>query len=153
MEFKKSFTTEKGSTVDFTVNCSVSNTNTDDKNELLSRFAETSREMYLEIAADINKSEKNVHPKSSDNTKKENCINVYGAEGIKTIEETLKHFGVDKSNLANLYMGYSEQIKNIGIAITRHIKKGKGKAVIYFDPDFPRYLIAYENDALRAENL
>lgn len=55
MEFKKSFTTEKGSTVDFTVNCSVSNTNTDDKNELLSRFAETSREMYLEIATELGK--------------------------------------------------------------------------------------------------
>lgn len=68
-------------------------------------------------------------------------------------KETLKHFGLDKSVLADHYMGYTEQIENIGIAITRHIKKGKGKVIIYFDPDFPRYLINYENDALREETL
>ena len=55
MEIKKNFTTQNGSTVDFTVNCSVSNTNTDDKKELLSQFAETSREIYLEIATELDK--------------------------------------------------------------------------------------------------
>lgn len=55
MEFKKSFTTQKGSTVDFIVNCSAEKTTDDDKKELLSRFAETSREMYLEIAAELGK--------------------------------------------------------------------------------------------------
>ncbi len=55
VEFKKSFTTQKGSTVDFTVNCSVSNITADDKKELLSRFGETSREIYFEIAAKLDK--------------------------------------------------------------------------------------------------
>ena len=68
-------------------------------------------------------------------------------------KETLKHFGLDKSVREDHYMGYTEQIKNIGIAIKKHIKKGKGKAIIYFDPDFPRYLIKYENDALKEEIL
>ena len=68
-------------------------------------------------------------------------------------KETLNHFDLEKSVLADHYMGYTEQIKNIGIAITKHIKKGKGKVIIYFDPDFPRYLIKYENDALREETL
>lgn len=72
---------------------------------------------------------------------------------IEMTKKTLKHFGLDKSVLADHYMGYTEQIKNIGIAITRHIKKGKGKAIIYFDPDFPRYLIKYENDVLKEEIL
>lgn len=58
-------------------------------------------------------------------------------------KETLKHFGLDKSVLDNYYIGYSDQMKNIGIAITSRIK-GKGRVTIYFDPDCPLYLIRYE---------
>jgi len=64
MEFKKSFTTQKGSTVDFTVNCSAENATIDDKKELLSRFAETSRKIYLEIATELGKTDKNALPEN-----------------------------------------------------------------------------------------
>lgn len=59
------------------------------------------------------------------------------------VNEMLQHFNLDASVLDNYYIGYSDQMKNIGIAITSRIK-GKGRVTIYFDPDCPLYLIRYE---------
>lgn len=55
MEIKKDFTTENGITVTISVNCTVSKMTENEKNKLLSRFAEYSRGIYLEIGEEIDK--------------------------------------------------------------------------------------------------
>lgn len=144
MEFKKSFTTQKGSTVDFTVNCSVSNTNTDDKKELLSRFAEISREIYLEIAADISKFEKNAYPENSDNTEKENRINVYSAEGCK---EIFAHYDLSLEDTKNLRTsGFdSENFSNMCEIIGNVWKiNSRVRITLNYDPNYPKSLVKTE---------
>lgn len=55
MVIKKTFTTGSGATVNISVNCKLPKITEDEKNQLLRRFSEYSREIYLEIAEEINK--------------------------------------------------------------------------------------------------
>ena len=55
VDIEKAFTTENGATVNISVNCNLPKITEDEKNQLLHRFSECSREIYLEIAEEINK--------------------------------------------------------------------------------------------------
>lgn len=53
------------------------------------------------------------------------------------IEQILNHFEISKTDKEDLRIFSSEQIENIGAAVIFDLSKGKGRAIIDYDPAYP----------------
>lgn len=57
--------------------------------------------------------------------------------GISNIDEILAHFEISENGEAQLSVFDSAKIENIGAAVAFDLAKGKGRAVIDYDPAYP----------------
>lgn len=60
-------------------------------------------------------------------------------------EEILAHYGISKEEIGdNLTTFESTKIERIGVAIAYDLAKGKGRAVIDYDPAYPWSVLRYD---------
>lgn len=57
--------------------------------------------------------------------------------GISNVDETLAHFEISENSEEQLSVFDSTQIENIGAAVAFDLSKGKGRAIIDYDPAYP----------------
>ncbi|MCM1165643.1 MAG: hypothetical protein NC401_06495 [Ruminococcus sp.] len=56
---------------------------------------------------------------------------------LPNYNELLEHFGISESNDERMTVFGSEKIERIGAAIAFSLAKGKGRAIIDYDPAYP----------------
>lgn len=57
--------------------------------------------------------------------------------GVPNAEEVFEHFGITETECSELSIFSGEKVERIGAAIKFDLAKGKGRAVIDYDPAYP----------------
>lgn len=68
---------------------------------------------------------------------------------LPNIEGTLEHFGIsatDNEDLERMSLFDSGKIERIGAVVARLLEKGKGRAVIDYDPTYPYTVLRVYTD-------
>lgn len=66
--------------------------------------------------------------------------------GISNFDEILAHFEISENSEEQLSVFDSTKIENIGAAVAFDLSKGKGRAVIDYDPTYPYAVLRMYTD-------